>query len=75
MPSLRMTLNNYQQTPTTRQGLINLAIQLEANQQPRGKAPEEHAKPKQYEDWKKKKFHGQRLPKQPGDRKPMPLKP
>src|SRR5256885_9528204 len=32
---------------------------------PRGKAPEEHAKPKQHEDRKKKKFHGQRLPKQP----------
>ena len=45
-PSLRMTLNNYQQTPTTRQGLINLAIQLEANQQHRGKVPEQHAKPK-----------------------------
>ena len=53
-PSLRMTLNNYQQTPTTRQGLINLAIQLEANQQHRGKVPEQHAKPKQYEDRKKR---------------------
>ena len=75
MPSLRMTLNNYQQTPITRQGLINLAIQLEANQYPRGKAPEEHAKPKQHEDRKKKKFHGQWLPKQPEDGKLTPPKP
>ena len=59
MPSLRMTLNNYQQTPITRQGLINLAIQLEANQYLRGKAHEERAKPKQHEDRKKKKFHSQ----------------
>src|SRR5947199_5795673 len=70
-----MTLNNYQQIPTTCQGLINLAIQLEANQYPRGKAPEEHAKPKQHEDRKKKKFHSQRLPKQPEDGKPTPPKP
>src|SRR5437667_12339425 len=75
MPSLRMTLYNYQQTPTTRQGLINLAIQLKANQYPRGKAPEERAKPKQHENQKKKKFHGQRLPKQPEDGKPTPPKP
>ena len=74
-PSLRMTLNNYQQTPITHQGLINLAIQLEANQYPRGKAHEEHAKPKQHEDRKKKKFHGQWLPKQPEDGKPTPPKP
>ena len=59
MPLLCMTLNNYQQIPTTYQELINLAIQLEANQYPRGKAPEEHTEPKQYEDWKKKKFYGQ----------------
>jgi len=49
-PSLCMTLNNYQQTLTTCQGLINLAIQFEANQYPRSKAPEEHVKPKQHED-------------------------
>ena len=70
-----MTLNNYQQTPTIQQGLINLAIQLEANQQHRGKVPEQHAKPKQYEDQKKKKFHGQRPPKQPEDGKSIPPKP
>ena len=57
-PSLCMTLNNYQQTPITCQGLINLAIQLEANQYLRGKAHKEYAKPKQHEDQKKKKFHG-----------------
>src|SRR5436309_12202466 len=70
-----MTLNNYQQTPTTCQGLINLAIQLEANQYLRGKAPEECVKPKQHEDQKKKKFHGQWLPKQPEDGKLTPPKP
>src|SRR5947199_10026985 len=70
-----MTLNNYQQIPTTCQGLINLAIQLVANQYPRGKAPDEHAKPKQHEDRKKKKFHGQWLPKQPEDGKLTPPKP
>ena len=57
MPLLCMTLNNYQQILITCQGLINLAIQLKANQYLRGKVPKECAKPKQYEDQKKKKFY------------------
>ena len=37
----------------------------------RGKVPEEHVKPKQYKDQKKKKFYSQQPPKQLEDGKPI----